>query len=390
VSDEDGASIETTQTVTLTALTLENNTTVEDNVTQTENNTTVEDNVTQTENNATVENNTTQTDNNTTVENNVTQTENNATVEDNTTHPIANPDENNDTIIENKGDPETNTTQREENTTLEANTTLSPEGNLSEIFEANTTQVPLEENATADTNESLEQNTTQDEEIEDSVTTHDGIYTIQIADTIVEFARNHEVQIDEDSDSIKATIVMEHQIIEIRLNKATQMLTITLTDSLSGHTKSVTFNLKGSQAFVDEEGNISIATPTQEATHSIKTTLTPRGNVEHIVIFERQTTKALFEVDANTTMDENATLTTQTQIEHDGLIYRAIVITNSKGKSKTKFIKINKATGKSLGIHHTLRGDREFGCGSTIRVFVRNGKLFIQSKTPLDDDLMIE
>ncbi len=377
VSDEDGASIETTQTVTLTALTLENNTTVEDNVTQTENNATVEDNVTQT-------------DNNTTVEDNVTQTENNATVEDNTTHPIANPDENSDTIIEDKGDPETNTTQREENTTLEANTTLSPEGNLLEIFEANTTQVPLEENATADTNESLEQNTTQDEEIEDSVTTHDGIYTIQIADTIVEFARNHEVQIDEDSDSIKATIVMEHQIIEIRLNKATQMLTITLTDSLSGHTKSVTFNLKGSQAFVDEEGNISIATPTQEATHSIKTTLTPRGNIEHIVIFERQTTKALFEVDANTTMDENATLTTQTQIEHDGLIYRAIVITNSKGKSKTKFIKINKATGKSLGIHHTLRGDREFGRGSTIRVFVRNGKLFIQSKTPLDDDLMIE
>ncbi len=358
VTDDDGESIETTQTVTLTALTIENNTTVEDNVTQTENNATVEDNVTQIENNATVEDNATQTETNTTVENN-------------------------DTIIENKGDLalETNTTQHEENTTLEANTTLSPEGNLTET---------LEENTTADTSEPLEQNTTQDEEIEDSVTAHDGIYAIQVGDTIAQFAHNHQIQIDEDSDSIKATIVMEHQIIEIRLNKATQTLTITLIDSLSGHAKSVTFNLKGSQTFVDEEGNISITTPTQEATHTIKTTLTPRGKVEHIVIFERQTTKALFEIDANTTMDENATLTTQTQIEHDGLIYRAIVITNSKGKSKTKFIKINKATGKSLGMHHTLRSDREFRHGSTIRVFVRNGKLLIQSKTPLDDDLMIE
>jgi len=94
--------------------------------------------------------------------------------------------------------------------------------------------------------------------------------------------------------------------------------------------------------------------------------------------------------DANTSIDTNGTVETQARVVREGFIFKAVVTTNKEDKSKTKFVKLNLATGEEIDLDHTLRNDMLFEEGSIIEILLINGTLHIKTKTLMNGDLVIE
>jgi predicted extracellular nuclease/PKD repeat protein len=355
VSDDDGDSNNIIKSVTVTALTVstDNNTTQESN--SSSGNTTTPNEPT------TPENNTSSGDSGSTENNNSNESE--TTTGDEPSNSGGTTENNNTTPSNENNDSTTDKSVDESKPTV---------GN-------NNSETPNDENTTS--------NGTDEEPKDESKA---GSNFIQVIKTIARFDDALDVEIVETTKLTKATVILEKQSIEVRLNKVTQVAEVTITDSLTGKSKSLVIKLKDSQTDIDREGNIVVTTPIDDSS-AIQTTISVDGKVEHVITYNNKTTKAEAQGDeANTTVDENGTVETHIQNEEGEFIYKAVVVTDKEGNSKTKFVKIHKVTGEQIDLSHTLRSDMNFEHGSTMKIFKRNGKIFIKTRTKLTTDLVIE
>jgi len=312
------------------------------------------------------------------IENNQSNTEN----ETNTTT-----DENTSSSDNNNSSSETskNNTTSDENS-VENNSSNSNENNQSSSTEENNNSNT--NNQTVDDNTESKPNNENNESSEESIA-QDIPQIAQFKEILQELAQNVDVSMEEDEKSIQAKVVVANQNIVIALNKTTGRANISVEDTLKGTMQNFTIKLEGSKPTVDEEGNFMIKL-SLDNNSTIESTIKADGSLGHRVEFNNTTTKAEFTLDANTTIDENGTITTESQSTQEGFIYKAIVITQKDGVSKTKFIKINLETGEQIDLSHTLREDSFFEHGSTIEVLIINGKINIKTQTPLSGDLVIE
>jgi len=324
---------------------------------------TVEDNSTNeptTEDNTTIEEPTTE--DNTTVENNTTTEE--PTVEENTTTEEPKVEDNS-----------TNEPTTEDNTTTEEPT-----------VEDNSTNEPVvDNNTTAEDNATIEEPTTEDN------TTNPQPFVMQVLQTLASFSPNLDIETQEDDKQKQARIITPNgNEIVIIIDKATQRVRVSITNPNTNQTQTFAIELLGSQISVDEEGNILIVTLLDNGAKA-HITIKADGTIEHSVAYLDKTTQATTLIeDANTSIDTNGTVETQARVVREDFIFKAVVTTNKEGKSKTKFIKLNLATGEEIDLDHTLRNDMLFEEGSIIEILLIDGTIHIKTKTLLDRDLVIE
>jgi len=169
---------------------------------------------------------------------------------------------------------------------------------------------------------------------------------------------------------------------------ANAKLTVEVTDQ-EGKTKTFKVARKGTQSHIDQEGNIKIITPTED-NGSIETTIKLDGTIAHLVNYRGQKSEAHFDIDANSSIDKQGNVLSQTQLIEDNFIIKAIVITDKSGESQTRFVKINLTTVEEVNLDNTLRSDHIFELGSCFRVFELEGKIYIKATTPLNSSLLIE
>lgn len=204
--------------------------------------------------------------------------------------------------------------------------------------------------------------------------------SIVIHNALVELAQRLDGDIKESEKETKVTLALADQKVEIKLNKSSGCIEVVIKDKNTKERQKFTINLKKSETLIDDEGNllIKILSNTKKW---IETRVGSDGKVEHSVYYSEKHTGIIFDVDANTTIES--------QFEQDGTLFKAIVVTNKRGKSKTKFIKINLNTGQQEE-YSTLRKDREFDHGSEVEILKKDGKVYIKSKVNIDGDLVIE
>jgi len=161
---------------------------------------------------------------------------------------------------------------------------------------------------------------------------------------------------------------------------------LTLAD---GTVSRVNINHTQTQTSVDENGNVkTIATINDEA--SIETNLNADGTVSHRVTYRGVTTEATSSIKgASISIDENGSVETTSEVEKDGFIYKAIVRTDASGKTTTKFIKINVATGKTEDLSNTLKDGTSFESGNNPEVVKLNDLIFIKISTTLNDSILV-
>ena len=215
------------------------------------------------------------------------------------------------------------------------------------------------------------------------------VHFTQVQETLASFTPTLDVEIDEANQSIQAKVILEDKTIQAKLDKKDATAEIILENTLSGESKRFSIDAQGSQTTIDQEGAIIITTPTGQNS-SIETKITPNARVEHIIKHNGKITQAIAFEDASSSIDEEGMITTQVEKTNKGFSYKAVVITNREGKSQTKFVKINLATGEEVDLSHTLREDMHFEHGSKIEVMIIDNKIHIKTSTSLDDDLVIE
>jgi len=233
--------------------------------------------------------------------------------------------------------------------------------------------------------------TSEPEEIEEEVNEEEVGNFIQVLQTIASFHTNFDVDFESDDEQQSATITAPNgKSITITINNNSQVAKIVVTDPSTGKSKTSVINLKGSQTAVDEEGSI-VASITLDSGAILKLTISSEGKVEHIVIYQAKITEATSKLqNAFTTISQDGNLTTQAELSLEGILYRAVITTTQAGESRTKFVMINIATGEVINLAHTLRSDMYFEHGSLIEIMIMDGKIYIKTKTPMEDDLVIE
>jgi hypothetical protein len=298
--------------------------------------------------------------------------------------------ENNETdTSEEENSTNDNTDPTTENNNTSSNTTGSSETNTTNPTNEDNNTTPPQE-PTLDNEETNSSTPTNEEEPQESNTTQEPLTFIQVVETVAKFNEKLDVEVREDDTKQVADIVTpEGQTIHIELDKSSNVAKVIISNPITGKTKTFTINLKGSQTYVDEKGGVVITVKLDNG-GTITNTIETDGTIEHKITYNGKTTKATIAIeDANTTVNEDGSLITQAKTIVDGLIYRAIIITDSEGNFKTKFIKIDETTGEEI-LSHTLRSDMNFDLGSTMNIFKQNGKIFIKTKTKLTTDLIIE
>jgi hypothetical protein len=287
--------------------------------------------------------------------------------------------ENNESNASSEGNSTEPTSDSENNATQENNTSEQKPTNP----ESNTTvPTPSDDNAT----EGEEQTPLAEEESDKAVTIEEQSEVIDNA--LVDLAQRLDGDIKESEKETEVTLMLNEQSVVLKLNKSSGRMKVVIKDKTTKERQKFTINLKKSETLIDDEGNLLIQIPSNKK-EWIETRVGSDGRVEHIVHYSEKRTRVTFDLDANTTIDENGTTTIESQFEQDDSVIKAIVVTNKRGKSKTKFIKINLDLGKQEEFN-TLRKDHEFDHGSEVELLKKDGKVYIKTKVNIDGDLVIE
>ena len=200
---------------------------------------------------------------------------------------------------------------------------------------------------------------------------------------------NIDFNIDEDENSVTAQFIIGNSTIIFALNKKDASLQIIIKDDATGEDKIFDFKLKGTQTDIDEDGNINVDVETDENNY-IKTTIRNDGGSEHLVEYNGLRTKATSNINAKVDIDENANVSTIAEIKRGEFIYKAVVTTDKKGRTQTKFIKINQETGEEINLSNTLKEGELFEAGNIVEIFIVDELMYIKTTAPLNNDLIIE
>jgi predicted transcriptional regulator len=145
-----------------------------------------------------------------------------------------------------------------------------------------------------------------------------------------------------------------------------------------------------SKTIVDEEGNVKTTLPI-DSESSIETNLNIDGTVSHSVTYRGVTTNVVSNIKgAKIVIDAKGEIETTSEVEKNGFKYKAIISTDIEGKTQTKIVKIDVATGKELVIASTLKNRGSYELGSNAIVVELNSLIYIKVNTPLNNTLVIE
>jgi hypothetical protein len=154
---------------------------------------------------------------------------------------------------------------------------------------------------------------------------------------------------------------------------------------------SVEIALTKSETSVDAKGNIETNVETKSG-GTIKTTLGIDGSVRHEVKSKNGTITVATSTIAGSKIevDKEGTVTTTAKIEKNGFIYKAVVSTDTKGETRTKFVKIDIATGEESEIEQTLKETTPYELGSKSEIIELDDLIYIKTTAPLSGRLIIE
>ena len=145
-----------------------------------------------------------------------------------------------------------------------------------------------------------------------------------------------------------------------------------------------------SKTVVDSQGNVKTTLATGNES-SIEMNLNIDGTVNQIVKYRGSITNVVSNIKgAKVVIDAKGKIETTSEVEKNGFIYKAMVSTDTEGKTKTEFVKIEVATGKEVVLSNTLKDNGSFELGSNATISELDGLIYIQVNTALNTTLVIE
>ena len=153
---------------------------------------------------------------------------------------------------------------------------------------------------------------------------------------------------------------------------------------------SVQVDLTKSKSEVDAEGNIHTTVKTDSDT-TIKVGLNIDGSVQHVVESKDGVSTVTSAIPGSKVeIDKDGNVETTAQVEKNGFIYKAVVTTNTIGRTRTKFVRVNVATGEEKDIESTLKETTPYEAGSKSEIIELNDLIYIKTTAPLSGRLIIE
>ena len=148
-------------------------------------------------------------------------------------------------------------------------------------------------------------------------------------------------------------------------------------------------------SFDDQQGNIvekTVIVVIAEVVPPETNTTTPTSTPVDLTV--ATVTRIISSVSNTQTSKDEATqeitVSAEVNADEDDYIYKAIVITDKEGKSRTQIIKIRISDGKETIVENTLKNLQRYGRGSRIELFLIGNKLRIKTTTIVDEPLIIE
>jgi hypothetical protein len=115
------------------------------------------------------------------------------------------------------------------------------------------------------------------------------------------------------------------------------------------------------------------------------------GSVKHVVESKNGVSVAISAIPGSKVeVDKDGNVEITSTVEKDGFIYKAVVSTDTTGKTRTKFIKIDIATGEDSELEHTLKETTPYEVGSKSEIIELNDLIYIKTTASLSDALIIE
>ena len=167
-----------------------------------------------------------------------------------------------------------------------------------------------------------------------------------------------------------------------------QVLQITKKDG-SVIVSEVRSGLVGAQTVIEENGNVNTNIQVNDTT-TIKANLRADGTVKNSIKGLKTTTVEPNIKGSSVNVTKNGSMETKSEVSRDGFTYQAVVTSDKDGKTETKFIKTNIATGEQSNISNTLTDKTPYDAGNSVEISDINGKIFIKTTAPLTDNLVVD
>ena len=210
--------------------------------------------------------------------------------------------------------------------------------------------------------------------------------------TTARFDDSVEVDLDE-TDGVKTAVVkVDDRVINISVEASGVMSGSVSSQESNGNSVNSSLEVANpkSDTTVDAQGNMQTTVETENSS-TVKVTMNSDGSVKHEVQTASGLTVAVSAIaGADVEVDTQGNITTTSEVEKDGFIYKAVVSTNTNGETSTKFVKIDVATNEQTDLSNTLKEGENFGLGNEANVLEIDDLIYIEVVTPLDEPLIIE
>lgn len=209
--------------------------------------------------------------------------------------------------------------------------------------------------------------------------------------TTAQFDNAVAVELDE-TDGVKTAIVrVNDRVINIAVEASGVMSGRVESEDAEGNTVSSSLEVANpkSNTTVDASGNIQTTIETENSS-TVKVTINSDGSVTHEVQTQSGLSVAVSAIaGADVKVDETGNITTTSEVQKDGFIYRAVVTTDTTGETNTKFVKIDLATNEQTDLSNTLKEGENFGVGNEADVLEIDDVIYIKVSTSLDNGRLI-
>gem|GEM_PF-3345403 len=198
------------------------------------------------------------------------------------------------------------------------------------------------------------------------------------------------------SDSVKAIFDLKDKVMELFLNTDGTTQSQVEAEDKDGNSVLSTIKVNSTKSTTDVSSDGNVTTSVQTQTNStIAAHLNTDGTVTHKVTTNESNTTLETEVSATipgskVEVDDKGNVETSSEILKDGFMIRAIAASDENGKTKTRFEKVNLATGESDVFDNTMSQSTPYSAGNKVEIIDDNGTVYIKTNAPISDNLIVE
>ncbi|NEW61378.1 Ig-like domain-containing protein [Sulfurovum sp. bin170] len=208
-------------------------------------------------------------------------------------------------------------------------------------------------------------------------------------ETTAKFDESMDVNIDKTDDITTATMQVEDKKIAVAVHDSGTMEGKIESTDKDGNlvASSIKVAIPKSETSVDAKGNMHTTVETDSGA-TIKSTLAIDGSVKQEIRTKNGVTVTTSAIPGSKVeIDKEGNVQTTSTVEKNGVIYKAVATTDADGKTQTKFVQIDVATGEEKEIKSTKT---PYSAGSTTEIMELNDLIYIKTTTPLDGALVID